>query len=70
MTGIILRLGLFYVMIKVMLSSNILFLRKNTQIFASKYKLYLHTEDKLRYELEREYRALEYEVFQKKDDKS
>lgn len=43
---------------------------QNTQIFASKYKLYLPTEDELRCEIKREYRALEYEVFQKKDDKS
>lgn len=32
---------------------------QNTQIFASKYKLYLPTEDELRQELQREYRALE-----------
>lgn len=31
----------------------------NTQIFASKYKLYLPTEDELRKELQREYNALE-----------
>lgn len=34
---------------------------QNTQIFASKYKLYLPTEDELRHELKREYQALEYE---------
>lgn len=33
---------------------------KNTQIFASKYKLYLPTEDELRHELKREYQALEF----------
>ncbi|MCL1940249.1 MAG: PDDEXK nuclease domain-containing protein [Desulfovibrionaceae bacterium] len=32
---------------------------QNTQIFASKYKLYLPTEDELRLELQREYNALE-----------
>jgi len=32
---------------------------ENTQIFASKYKLYLPTEDELRRELQREYDALE-----------
>jgi len=32
---------------------------ENTQIFASKYKLYLPTEDELRRELQREYNALE-----------
>lgn len=32
---------------------------QNTQIFASKYKLYLPTEDELRQELQREYNALE-----------
>ena len=32
---------------------------ENTQIFASKYKLYLPTEDELRLELQREYKALE-----------
>ncbi len=32
---------------------------QNTQIFASKYKLYLPTEDELRSELEYEYKALE-----------
>lgn len=31
---------------------------QNTQIFASKYKLYLPTEDELRLELQREYNAL------------
>ena len=31
---------------------------QNTQIFASKYKLYLPTEDELRLELQRNYRAL------------
>ena len=30
----------------------------NTQIFASKYKLYLLTEDELRQELQREYDVL------------
>lgn len=34
---------------------------QNTQIFASKYKLYLPTEDELRLELQREYNALEDE---------
>ena len=33
---------------------------QNTQIFASKYKLYLPTEDELRRELRREYQELEY----------
>ena len=32
----------------------------NLQIFASKYKLYLPTEDELKYELNREYQALEF----------
>ena len=32
---------------------------QNTQIFASKYKLYLPTEDELRLELQKEYNALE-----------
>ena len=32
---------------------------QNTQIFASKYKLYLPTEDELRMELQREYNALD-----------
>jgi predicted nuclease of restriction endonuclease-like (RecB) superfamily len=32
---------------------------QNTQIFASKYKLYLPTEDELRLELQREYNALD-----------
>lgn len=36
----------------------------NAQIFASKYKLYLPTEDELRHELRREYQALEYETSQ------
>jgi len=35
---------------------------QNTQIFASKYKLYLPTEDELRLELQREYIALESET--------
>ena len=35
---------------------------QNTQIFASKYKLYLPTEDELRLELQREYNALESEA--------
>ncbi|MDL2272626.1 hypothetical protein LJC23_06305 [Desulfovibrio sp. OttesenSCG-928-I05] len=34
---------------------------ENTQIFASKYTLYLPTEDELRLELQREYNALETE---------
>jgi predicted nuclease of restriction endonuclease-like (RecB) superfamily len=38
---------------------------ENTQIFASKYKLYLPTEDELRLELQREYNALEAEVAEK-----
>ena len=32
-----------------------------TQIFASKYKLYLPSEEELSRELQREYRALEYD---------
>lgn len=32
-----------------------------TQIFASKYKLYLPSEEELLRELQREYRALEYD---------
>ena len=32
-----------------------------TQIFASKYKLYLPSEEELSQELQREYRALEYD---------
>ena len=32
-----------------------------TQIFASKYKLYLPSEEELLQELQREYRALEYD---------
>ena len=32
---------------------------KNTKIFASKYKLYLPTEEELRAELQREYIALD-----------
>ena len=32
-----------------------------TQIFASKYKLYLPSEEELSLELQREYRALEYD---------
>ena len=32
---------------------------QNTQIFASKYKLYLPTEEELRLELQKEYNALE-----------
>lgn len=32
----------------------------NLQIFASKYKLYLPTEDELKYELNREYQSLEF----------
>ena len=35
---------------------------QNAQIFASKYKLYLPTEEELRLELQREYNALEDEV--------
>ena len=38
---------------------------ENTQIFASKYKLYLPTEDELRRELQREYNALEAESAEK-----
>ena len=34
---------------------------QNTQIFASKYKLYLPTDDELRLELQREYNALDAE---------
>ena len=33
-----------------------------TQIFASKYKLYLPSEEELSQELQREYRALEYDI--------
>jgi predicted nuclease of restriction endonuclease-like (RecB) superfamily len=40
---------------------------ENTQIFASKYKLYLPTEDELRQELQREYHALEVEAAEKDD---
>ena len=36
-----------------------------TQIFASKYKLYLPSEEELLQELRREYRALEDEKFEK-----
>ena len=35
---------------------------QNTQIFASKYKLYLPTEDELCHELKKEYKALECEM--------
>ncbi len=34
---------------------------ENTQVFASKYKLYLPTEEELRLELQREYHALEHD---------
>lgn len=40
---------------------------ENTQIFASKYKLYLPTEDELRQELQREYHALEAEAAENDD---
>ena len=34
---------------------------KETQVFASKYKLYLPTEEELRHEIRQEYHALEAE---------
>ena len=37
---------------------------QNTQIFASKYKLYLPTEDELRHELKREYQVLDHQSSQ------
>ena len=42
---------------------------KNTQIFASKYKLYLPTEEELRLELQREYSALGNEDGQPSGDR-
>lgn len=39
-----------------------------TQIFASKYKLYLPSEEELLQELRREYRALENEKIEKIED--
>ena len=51
--GIILCTDKSDTVVKYTLSEN------NTQIFASKYKLYLPTEDELRLELQREYNALD-----------
>ena len=51
--GIILCADKSDTIVKYTLSEN------NTQIFASKYKLYLPTEDELRTELNREYKVLD-----------